>query len=40
VVLDDTASTGNSIEGARQLLLNAGAVRVAGVALGRTVKYL
>ena len=40
VVLDDTASTGNSMDGARQVLLKAGAKRVAGVALGRTVKYL
>lgn len=40
VILDDTVTTGNSIEAARQLLVAAGAKAVAGIGLGRTVKYL
>jgi predicted amidophosphoribosyltransferase len=39
VVLDDTVTTGNSLLAARQLLSEAGADRVAAVALGRTLKY-
>jgi len=37
VVLDDITTTGNSMDAARQLLASAGAIRVAGIALGRTV---
>jgi hypothetical protein len=39
VVLDDTATTGGSLSAARRLLEDAGARRVAAVAIGRTVKY-
>lgn len=39
VVLDDTVTTGKSVAAARWLLLEAGATRVAAVALARTVKY-
>jgi predicted amidophosphoribosyltransferase len=39
VVLDDTVTTGHSVEAARRLLIDAGATRVAAIALGRTVKY-
>ena len=38
-VLDDTVTTGTSVAAARALLLEAGATRVAAVALARTVKY-
>jgi Phosphoribosyl transferase domain len=37
VVLDDITTTGNSMDAARQLLASAGAIRIAGIALGRTV---
>ena len=40
VILDDTATTGHSVDAARQLITQAGTKRVAAVALGRTVKYL
>ena len=40
VILDDTVTTGHSVDAARILLTQAGARRVAAVALGRTVKYL
>ena len=39
VILDDTVTTGNSIAAARELLMRAGAYRVAAIALARTVKY-
>jgi Phosphoribosyl transferase domain len=39
VVLDDTATTGNSLLAARKLLESAGAKQIAAVAIGRTVKY-
>jgi hypothetical protein len=39
VVLDDTATTGNSLTAARQLLKAAGAKKIAAVAIARTVKY-
>jgi predicted amidophosphoribosyltransferase len=39
VVLDDTATTGTSLKAARQLLEEAGAKKIAAVAIGRTVKY-
>ena len=38
-VLDDTVTTGTSVAAARALFLEAGATRVAAVALARTVKY-
>ena len=38
VVLDDIVTTGNSMEAVRQLLTTAGANRVAGIAIGRTVR--
>jgi predicted amidophosphoribosyltransferase len=37
VILDDVTTTGNSMDAARQLLATAGAIRIAGIALGRTV---
>jgi len=37
IVLDDITTTGNSMDAARQLLASAGAIRIAGIALGRTV---
>jgi predicted amidophosphoribosyltransferase len=37
VVLDDITTTGNSMDAARQLLTLAGAIRIGGIALGRTV---
>jgi hypothetical protein len=37
VVLDDITTTGNSMDAARQLLASAGAIRIGGIALGRTV---
>ena len=40
VVLDDTSTTGGSLKAARLRLEDAGAKKVAAVALGRTVKYL
>jgi predicted amidophosphoribosyltransferase len=40
VILDDTVAKGGTTQAARQLVQNAGAARVAVVALGRTVKYL
>lgn len=40
VILDDTVTTGHSVEAARYLITQAGAKRVAAVGLGRTVKYL
>ena len=39
VVLDDTVTTGRSMAAARRLLCDAGANRVAGVGLARTVRY-
>jgi hypothetical protein len=37
VVLDDITTTGHSMDAARQLLTLAGAIRIGGIALGRTV---
>jgi hypothetical protein len=37
VVLDDITTSGNSMDAARQLLASAGAIRIGGIALGRTV---
>lgn len=39
LILDDTVTTGTSLTAARRLLANAGAKRVAAVAIGRTVQY-
>lgn len=38
LVLDDIATTGHSMEAVRLLLKRAGANRIAGIAIGRTVK--
>jgi predicted amidophosphoribosyltransferase len=39
VVLDDTATTGGSLTAARKILKEAGAKKIAAVAIARTVKY-